>query len=82
MSLSSPSRLLSNTAWNIIGRFVAVGVSIGLTSYLIANLGTERFGLWALANLLVGYFSLADLGIQASVIIYLTQGHHCSTLVL
>jgi O-antigen/teichoic acid export membrane protein len=68
VSLSSPYRLLNNTAWNIIGRFIAVGVSIGLTSYLVANLGTERFGLWALANLLVGYFSLADLGIQASLV--------------
>ena len=68
MSLSSPGRLLSNTAWNVAGRVVGVGVSIALTSYLLDRLGTERFGLWALANLLVGYFSLADLGIQASLI--------------
>ena len=43
-------------------------VGLFLTPYLLSNLGQEGFGLWALANLLIGYLSLADLGIQSSLV--------------
>ena len=68
MSPSPQSRLISNTLWNGVGRVATVLVGLFLTPYILARVGQERFGLWALANLLIGYFSLADLGIQSSLV--------------
>jgi len=68
MALSDPSRLLSNTLWNGIGRGVTILIALFLTPYIISRVGEAGFGLWALANLLVGYLSLADLGIQSSLV--------------
>lgn len=68
MSRSDPSRLVRNTLWNLIGRVSQIFVGLFLTPYLLINLGQERFGLWALANLLIGYLSLADLGISSSLV--------------
>ena len=68
MSPSPQARLVSNTLWNGVGRVTTVLVGLFLTPYILARVGQERFGLWALANLLIGYFSLADLGIQSSLV--------------
>ena len=68
MSPSPQSRLISNTLWNGVGRVAMVVTGLFLTPYILTRVGQERFGLWALANLLIGYFSLADLGIQSSLV--------------
>ena len=68
MSRSDPTRLISNTLWNLVGRGAQLAVGLFLTPYLLTHLGQERFGLWALANLLIGYLSLADFGIQSSLV--------------
>ncbi len=68
VSRSDPTRLINNTLWNLVGRAAQLGVGLFLTPYLLTHLGQERFGLWALANLLIGYLSLADMGIQSSLV--------------
>lgn len=68
MSRSDPTRLVNNTLWNLVGRTAQLAVGLFLTPYLLTHLGQERFGLWALANLLIGYLSLADMGIQSSLV--------------
>lgn len=68
MSAPSPSLLLRNTVWNGIGRVGTVVIALLLTPYVIARIGQDAFGLWALSNLLVGYLSVADFGIQSSLI--------------
>ena len=66
--MNGAARLVSNTAWTVAGRAFHVGVALFLTPYILTRLGREAFGLWALSRLLVGYLSLADLGIQASLV--------------
>ena len=68
MSAPSPSLLVRNTVWNGIGRVATVAIALFLTPYVIARIGQDAFGLWALSNLLVGYLSVADFGIQSSLI--------------
>ena len=68
MRPSRQSLLISNTLWNAVGRAATVAVGLFLTPYILGRVGQERFGLWALANLLIGYLSLADLGIQSSLV--------------
>ena len=68
MSLPSPSLLVRNTVWNGIGRVGTAAIALFLTPYVIARIGQDAFGLWALSNLLVGYLSVADFGIQSSLV--------------
>lgn len=52
-----------NTALNIIGRVVPLLVALVTLPYVVRHLGPDRFGLLALAWMVVGYFALFDLGI-------------------
>jgi O-antigen/teichoic acid export membrane protein len=68
MNAPSASLLVRNTVWNGVGRIGTVAIALFLTPYVIARIGQDAFGLWALSNLLVGYLSVADFGIQSSLI--------------
>lgn len=52
-----------NTALNIVGRVVPLLVAVVTMPYVVRQLGPDRFGLLALAWMVVGYFALFDLGI-------------------
>ena len=52
-----------NTALNIAGRVAPLLVALAAMPYVVRHLGPDRFGLLALAWMVVGYFALFDLGI-------------------
>lgn len=57
-------RLLArNTIWNLIGQGAPLFVALFAIPVLIRGLGTARFGVLTLAWMVVGYFSLFDLGL-------------------
>ncbi len=53
----------ANAAWNLAGLGLPVLVALLTIPPLIRALGTERFGVLAIAWAFVGYFSLFDLGL-------------------
>lgn len=55
--------LAKNTMLNCIGQLIPGLVAVVTIPYAIAGLGVERFGILSLAWLVVGYFSLVDLGL-------------------
>jgi O-antigen/teichoic acid export membrane protein len=55
--------LARNTALNFLGQFLPLLVGILMTPLIIRGLGTERFGILSLAWVVIGYFSLFDLGL-------------------
>ena len=59
----SGRRLTRNVAWNFVGTGAPLLVGLLCIPILIDALGTERFGVLALAWMVVGYFSLFDLGL-------------------
>jgi O-antigen/teichoic acid export membrane protein len=59
----SGRRLTRNVIWNFVGTGAPLLVGILCIPVLIDSLGTERFGVLALAWMVVGYFSLFDLGL-------------------
>ena len=72
----SGARVVRNTLANGIGTLAGVLVSLALTPFLIDGLGTEGFGVWALAlslSVLGGYASMTDLGVEASVARYVAE---------
>ncbi len=61
--LSSGQLLAKNTLFNLLGNLLPVIVSLVSVRLLVEGLGTERFGLLNLAWIVIGYFSLFDLGL-------------------
>ena len=55
--------LVRNAIINVMGRVAPLLVAIFVIPILIKGMGVERFGILSLAWMLVGYFSLFDLGI-------------------
>ncbi|MEC5398149.1 flippase [Uliginosibacterium sp. H1] len=55
--------IVRSTAWNIAGLVTPLLVALFAIPVLIKSLGVDRFGILNLAWMLIGYFSLFDLGI-------------------
>ena len=62
-SLTSGRRLAKSTIWNLLGQLLPMPVGLIAVPLLIRALGIDRFGLLSLAWVIVGYFSLFDLGL-------------------
>ncbi|MDI6891119.1 MAG: flippase [Thermodesulfovibrionales bacterium] len=62
-TFTSGSLLARNTVYNLIGQGLPMLVALFAVPLLINGLGTERFGVLTLAWMVIGYFSLFDLGL-------------------
>ena len=72
----SAARLVRNTLANGAGQVAGVIVTLILTPFLIDGLGTDGFGVWALAlsfSFLGGYASLTDVGIEVAIARYIAE---------
>lgn len=63
VSLTSGRLLARNTLWNLLGTLLPMGVAVVSIPPLVRALGLDRFGLLSLAWVVIGYFSLFDVGI-------------------
>jgi O-antigen/teichoic acid export membrane protein len=61
--VTSGRLLARNTALNLLGQVVPLGVAVVAVPVLIHTLGSDRFGILTLAWALIGYFALLDLGL-------------------
>lgn len=61
--LTRGSLLARNTLWNLVGQVAPMGMALVAIPVLIRNIGTDRFGILTIAWMVVGYFSLFDLGL-------------------
>lgn len=52
-----------NTVLNMVGQGIPLLVGLATIPYIVRGLGTERFGILSIAWVLLGYFSLFDLGL-------------------
>ena len=66
---ASPGRrsLAGNTLWNLFGNCFPVVVAVVCLPILKRGLGTERLGIISLAWVVIGYFSLFDLGLSRAL---------------
>jgi len=63
MGMLANRTLVRNSVWNFVGQGAPMLVAIFAIPRLIEGLGKDRFGILSLAWMLVGYFSLFDLGL-------------------
>ena len=66
-SYTSGSLLTRNVLWNLAGRILPLAVGLISIPLLIRVLGTDGFGLLSISWMIVGYFSLFDIGIGKSL---------------
>ena len=67
VAVPSGRSLASNTLWNLFGNCFPVLVAVVCLPVLKRGLGTERLGIMSLAWVLIGYFSLFDLGLSRAL---------------
>lgn len=65
--------VLLSTASNYAGLVFNLGTWFFLTPFLLHNLGTTQYGLWALVGSLVAFGSLLDLGVGEAVVKYVSE---------
>jgi O-antigen/teichoic acid export membrane protein len=65
--------LIRNAASNWLGFAVQAAVAFFLTPFVLASLGSSRYGVWMLVGSLTGYYGLLDLGFRAGLTQYLTR---------
>ena len=63
--LPGRAKLAKNVFANWTGLLAEVSVALFLTPFIITTLGTVTYGVWSLANGVIGYLGLIDLGLRA-----------------
>lgn len=61
--LAGGAALARNTLWNLVGQGAPLLAALVAIPVTVRGLGTDRFGALTLAWMLIGYFSLFDLGL-------------------
>jgi O-antigen/teichoic acid export membrane protein len=69
----SGSLLARNTMLNFIGQAVPFLVGVATIPFIVKGLGTERFGLLALAWVILGHFTIFDLGLGRATIKFVAE---------
>jgi hypothetical protein len=65
--LTSGRTLIRGAAWNLLGQSLPVIAAFLFVTLLVQGLGVERLGILSLAWMLIGYFSLFDLGMGGAL---------------
>lgn len=69
--------LARNAVLNLFGMTLPLLVAIVAIPFVARGLGAERFGLLALAWVVLGYFPLFDLGLGRATAKYIQAGQLC-----
>lgn len=69
----SPRRLARNTLLNLLGQGLPLLVALVTVPYVVHGLGPERFGLLSLAWVVLGYFTVFDLGLGRATTKYVAE---------
>ena len=79
ISKESPRKLYSlrklaiGSSSRVIHLILLTVIGFALTPFTVHALGSEQYGLWALANAFVGYYSLLDLGLSGAVFTHMSH---------
>lgn len=65
--LNDFKRILRNIITNLSGTVIGLAIGLILMPIVIRSIGLTAFGVWALANSLVGYMGLLDVGLSPTL---------------
>lgn len=64
-----------NVLFNWLGTIASMAVGFFLSPFILHRLGNVAYGVWVLAISVVAYLGLLDLGMQSSVLRFVSKGH-------
>jgi O-antigen/teichoic acid export membrane protein len=67
--------IVRNVLFNWFGTIAGMAVGLFLAPFILHRLGTVAYGVWVLAVSVVAYLGLLDLGLQSSVLRFVSKGH-------
>jgi hypothetical protein len=67
------SKIAKDLGWSIAGTVLPLAVAVLAIPLLISGIGLQKFGLLTLAWVVVGYFSLFDLGLGRAMTLQISQ---------
>lgn len=74
-ALGLTSRVVRGSLWNLGGQGVTMIATLIATPFVIRLLGPERYGVLALVNIVIGYFSFADMGMGWASTRFASEAH-------
>lgn len=69
----SVRKLALGSSLRVFQQVLRIGIGFFLTPFVVHCLGAEQYGLWALANAFVGYYSILDLGLSGAVFTHMSH---------
>lgn len=66
-------KLALGSSMRVFHLLLLIGIGFALTPFVVHHLGAEQYGLWALANAFIGYYSLLDLGLSGAVFTHMSH---------
>ncbi len=75
MAESTSEKLVRNTALNMAGRAFQIALGVIITPYIVRRIGIDRYGLWAVMAVFVGYVGLLDFGIRDAFGKFIADGY-------
>jgi O-antigen/teichoic acid export membrane protein len=67
------SLLAKNTIFNLLGQILPMFVGIITIPYIVRGLGVNGYGILSIAYLLLGYFSIFDLGLSRATVKFVAE---------
>jgi O-antigen/teichoic acid export membrane protein len=65
--------LVKNSVFNLLGLVLPTAVGIFTTPYIVRGLGTDGYGILSIAYLVLGYFSIFDLGLSRATVKFVAE---------
>ncbi|MGL6195945.1 MAG: oligosaccharide flippase family protein [Thermoguttaceae bacterium] len=65
-------RLLTGAGFSLFNLFLAIGISLFMTPFLLNNIGVRQMGMWEIVGSFTGFYGLLDFGITSAVSRYIT----------
>ena len=70
---SISDKIIKNTFFNTVGNFSTTFLHLLLVPYIMMELGTEQFGIWALVSVILGIFTAFDFGGASSLVKFFSE---------
>ena len=75
------SRFFTSSIWNLAGSVLPMAVGVLVIPYYLSSLGVEKFGVLTLIWVLIGYFSIFDLGIGRALTLIVSKRYDSNILI-
>ena len=71
--MSTKNLAIRSVFSNWVGRACAIVITFFLTPFVVHTLGDESYGVWAILMSFTSYYALADMGVRAAAVKYISQ---------